>query len=247
MIFPHQKQIKRFFYRSILAMLVGGVFLWTMPPSNSHAAVKPFSRGEVIIYDIVKFRIKIGEAKLVFDGVTNLKGRDLLLVTVTAHSLRFFDQEKIYLDPTTFFPVEIQRNLDIFGKKEKITEFYDLTKGKVRIVKTVKGKTTEQIIEAGAQFDNIYGFIYRYRKFGSFSKDEEIHMHLPTIDVQLSFEKKLVIEAADKKFDTYYMSSKPKKYKIWFDSSSKRIPIKIKGALGVGNISMVFKAHHNNG
>lgn len=203
----------------------------------------PFSKGETITYDIKKLKLKVGEAALVFNGFTEVDNQEVLSITFRATGFKFLDEEEIYLDPKTFFPVLIKRNLNIFGIKEKIIEFYDIQKGRVRIVKTAKGKTTEQVIEDGKQFDNIYGFIYRYRRFGQFKEGEEFHLHLPTRDVQLKLVERKTIEVADQIFDAYYVNSTPKKYKVWFDSSQKRIPLKIDGSLGFGHTSMVMREH----
>lgn len=205
-----------------------------------------FQKGETITYDIKKFRLNVGEATLVYDGLVDLKGQEALLVTVTAKGFRFYDEEKIYLDPQTFYPLMIERDLDIFGIKEQISEFYDTERGKVRIVKTKKGKKSEQIIANGNRFDNIYGFIYRYRNRGQFRKGEEFHLHLPMRDVTFRLDDKSRIKAAGQEYEAYYMNSVPKKYKVWFDDSHKKIPLKIDGVIGFGRTSMVLKEYAEN-
>lgn len=157
-----------------------------------------FSKGETIHYDIKKLKLTVGEAMLVFNGTTEVAGQEVLWITFRAQGFKFLDEEQIYLDPETFFPLLIKRNLNIFGKEEKIVEFYDTHRGKVRIVKTVKDKTTEQIIENGKRFDNIYGFIYRTRQSGRFQKNEEISLHLPTSDMRFHLvEKNEICDSAN--------------------------------------------------
>ena len=126
-------------------------------------------------------------------------------------------------------------------------EFYDFKKGKVRIVKTAKGKTTEQTIENGGRFDNIYGFIYRHRQLGQFDQNNMINLHLPTSDLQFQFAQKKKFAIGDQQFDAVNMHSIPKKFEIWFDIGPKRIPLKIDGALGFGNMSMIFKGRRVEG
>jgi hypothetical protein len=41
----------------------------------------------------------------------------------------------------------------------------------------------------------------------------------------------------------FYIASEPKKYRIWFDNSPLKIPLKIDGAIGWGKMSMVFREH----
>ncbi len=200
-----------------------------------------FSKGETITYAIKKLKFNVGEAKLVFDGLVDFNGRPALLITFSSEGFRFFDNEKIYLDPETFYPFLIERDLNIFGRKEKIVEFYDTKYGKVRIVKTVKGKRSEQIIEKGGRFENIYGFIYRYRQHGQFEEGEELDLHLPTRDVTFELVGKGKFTAEGREFDAYHMKGASKKYKVWFDSSSKKVPLMIDGAVGFGHTSMVMK------
>jgi len=221
------------------------VFLTVLISGNSitaHAISEPFKAGEIISYEIKKLGITAGEATLQFNGYVEVSNKKALSVTFTAKGFKFFDEEQIYLDAQTFHPLVIKRRLDIFGKQEKIIEFYDSERGKVRIVKTTKGKTTEQIIESGRQFDNIYGFIYRHRQLGRFELNEEFKLHLPTDDVTLKLLERQKIKAGGQEFDAYFMSSTPKKYKVWFDSGQNKIPLRIDGALGFGNMSMILKA-----
>jgi len=235
------------FYRAILptGITVCIVLLSFLP--DIHAADEPlrlpFSRGETVIYDIRKFKLPFGEASLVFDGPAEVGGEQALSITFTAKGFNFLDEERIYLDPKTFHPLVIRRNLNIFGVKEQITEFYDSQRGKVRIVKTAKGKTSEEIIENGKRFDNIYGFIYRYRQMGRFQKGEEFRLHLPTRDVHFKLIGKKELKTAGRTFDAHVMKSTPKKYKVLFDSGFRKIPLMINGALGVGSASMVMKEY----
>lgn len=208
----------------------------------AHAIYKPFKAGETITYEIKKLGITVGEATLQFNGYVEVNNKKALSVTFTAKGFKFFDEEQIFLDAQTFYPLVIKRRLDIFGKQEKIIEFYDSKRGKVRIVKTAGGKTTEQVIESGERFDNIYGFIYRHRQLGRFVLNEEVNLHLPTNDVKLKLHERQKIQAAGREFDAYFMSSTPKKYKVWFDSGQSKIPLRIDGALGFGSTSMILKS-----
>ena len=52
--------------------------------------------------------------------------------------------------------------------------------------------------------------------------------------------------AAGKEFEAYNMSSISKKYRVWFDSSHKKIPLMIDGAVGFGHTTMIMKDYDNN-
>ncbi len=235
-------------YKNFLLLGISIVFALTCPLWNAQSAAEAptefsFSKGETIIYSIKKFKLTVGTATLTFNGPVSIGGQEALEIVLTAKGLGFFDEEKIYIDPVTYYPTMIKRDLNIFGVKEEITEFYDPQRGKIRIVKTADGKTSEEIIESGGRFDNIYGFIYRYRQRGEFKIGEEIHLHLPTRDVIFKLIERKNIKAGGRKFDAYYMDSVSRKYKVWFDSGPKRIPLKIDGAVGFGNTSMIMKEY----
>jgi hypothetical protein len=204
-------------------------------------AFDAIEQGETITYDIKKFKVTMGEAQLVYNGLVKINNQSALSITVTATGFKFFDKEQIYLDPETFFPILIKRNLDIFGKKENIVEYYDVHKGKVRIVKRANGKTDQEVIEAGGRFDNIYGYIYRQRLLGRFIPHETFDLHLPTRDVQFKLMETKKIEVNDKDYKAFYIASEPKKYKMWFDSGPRKSPLKIDGVIGWGKMSMVIQ------
>ena len=205
----------------------------------------PFSDGEKITYAIKKMGVKTGESSLVFRGLTRINTKNAYLIIFTASSLNFFDEEKIYIDTKTFYPLVVNRDLNIWGKKEKIFEEYFPEKGLVKITKYAGGKKiTEQTIEKKGTLDNIYSFIYRYRNQGQFKVGDTLLMNLPTKDVVLKLKEITKIKAAGQQFDAYYMKSDPAQYEVWFDASDKKIPLKINGAVGFGDTAMVMMAYH---
>ncbi len=219
----------------ILSCLLIATDAW----SQEEAAL-PYRKGEKVTFAIKKLGVKMGEATLVFGGKEMLNGSEYYLITFTAEGINFFDEEKIYADVETFYPVVVKRDLDIWGKKEKITEEYLTDKGHVRIVKVASGKTTEKIIEKTNQLDNIYCFIYRYRAFGSFNKNEPLAVNLPTKDLLIELDREVKFKAAGNIYDAYYLRSKPNKYKLWLDAGENKIPLRIIGAIGFHNTAMTM-------
>ena len=195
-------------------------------------------------FTIKKLGVKVGEATLFFGGRVKIKGRDAYSVVFTAKSFNFFDEEKIYIDPKTFLPMEVQRNLNIFGKQEKITEEYSSEKRSVKIVKVSGGKTQERTIAKSEPIDNIYCFIYRYRITGNLEEGESWVMHLPTRNVKINLIKKTQLKVAKKTYDSYFMQSQAKDYQIWFDTNPAKTPLRIDGALGMNNASLVIADQH---
>ena len=214
--------------------------VFVLCPLSAGTQQAPFRVGEVITYDIKQLGIKAGQATLTFSGETRQEGRNLFLVVLKADGFNFFDQEEVYLDPTTFFPVLVLRDLNIFGKKEKIREDYLQDAKKIYIHKTSGSKVTEQVLDTRGAVDNIYGFIYRYRLNGSFRPGKDMDIHLPTQDLKIGIVKMIGIDVARRKVASAYMESRPDKYKIWFGIDHRHIPLKITGAVGVGNTVMTM-------
>jgi hypothetical protein len=207
-----------------------------------YAAPAPFRAGEVITYDIKQMGFKVGQATLTFPGEVQYEGRRLFLIVFRADGFNFYDREEIYLDPDTFFPVVVLRdlNLNIFGGKQKIREDYLQQAKKIFIHKFAGGKQTEQVIAVDSPVDNIYGFIYRYRRIGSFHTGEDLDIVLPTQKLKIGIVRPERIKAAGRKAASLYMESKPDKYKIWFSIDDRHIPFRIDGAVGIANTVMVI-------
>ena len=199
---------------------------------------------ETIYYTITQMGLKAGEASLSMAGATSYKGKSTVLIVFKADGLNFFDEENIYVDPDSYQPLFVERNLNIFGSKEKILEDYSVS-GEIRITKTAGEKTTQQVLTKIGITDNIYAFIYRYRKQGSFQMGDTLDVNLPTKDLKIEMVKRTPIDAGGKRYDSFFMQSKPAKYKLWFDASEKKLPLRISGAIGFANTAMVMKNYED--
>jgi hypothetical protein len=225
----------------IIIMFIGGVLC---SPVKAATDLNDFI-GEKITYSVKQMGLKAGEAILSLEGPAVKDDKDYTLIVFKADGLNFLDVEKIYADPRTLLPRIVERDLNIFGKKEQIVEYYEPQNGKVRVVKTVDGKVTEQIIKKEGSLDNIYCFIYRYRRDGEFKKGDNLAVNLPTMDLQIELENTVKLNAAGKKYDAYSLRSNPSKYKLWFDVSRQKIPLRIDGAVGVGSTTMTMKSYES--
>ncbi|MBU0468415.1 MAG: DUF3108 domain-containing protein [Candidatus Omnitrophica bacterium] len=199
-----------------------------------------FEKGETFKYAIKKLGVTAGEATLEFKGEAEIYGKNALLIVFTSEGFNFYDQEEIYLDPETFYPIAVKRDLDIFGNKEQIEEKYDALTSSVTISKMVKGKLQELKIKKDLPLDNLYCFIYRLRNSARLKVGYSFDVVLPTADVKIEVKEKLEFKVMDKKFNTFFMQSVPKKYRIWFDDSEAMVPLRIDGAVGFGKTSMVL-------
>ena len=190
---------------------------------------------ETIHYAILQMGLKAGEATLSNAGPAEYRGQHTFLIVFKAQAINFWDEEKIYTDPLDFYPLFVERDLNIFGNKEKILEVYERAKNEIRVVKTSGGKETEQVLKKTGAVDNIYGFILRYRKRGSFKIGDVLDIKLPTKDLKIKLVKRID--------NSFFMQSRPAKYKIWFDSTSQKWPLRISGAVGIANTVMEMTGH----
>ncbi len=221
-------------YKKIVLIFVSLIF------TSGVVYAQDIRPGETIIYDIKKF-FNVGEAVLAYKGPVHLQDKEAIQITVTTKAVNFYDQEDLFLAPQTFYPLMVKRDLNIFGKKEKITEYYDQQKGNVHLVKVAGGKTTEQTLNKKPPIENLYGFIYHFRLNSELSSAKEITLHLPTKDVQMKNQGEAKVNASNKDYDTFFWQSSPKQYSLWFDKQGNKLPVKIDGAVGMTSAVMVLR------
>lgn len=209
---------------------------------SATAADAPFVSGETIHYSIKQMGVKVGKASLVFEGEKNLDGRKTLLIVFTAQGIKFYDQERIYVDPQTFRPVRVVRDLDIFGRKEKIVEAYGHD-GRVHVRKNAGGKLNAWTLPRQGAIDNIYGFIYRYRQQASGFRGEKFNLSLPTLDVVMQPANEMNFRVGRDIYRAVLIKSVPSRYSIWMDTSPRRFPLRIAGAIGLANTVMTMVNH----
>jgi hypothetical protein len=206
----------------------------------AHAAVAPFKKGEVIRYSVKQAGIKAGEATLEFKGDTYRDGKKYALIVFSSKGFNFRDEENIFLDPETWLPLLVVRDLNIFGSVETIMEEYDQKTGMIKVTKTAKDGTTVRMLDKPGPIDNIYAFIYRYRMNGTFARDEKIDLKLPTLDISMLQVKDVEFNAAGKMYKAALMRSVPSKYSIWMDKGDKRFLLRISGSVGITNTVMTM-------
>lgn len=189
-------------------------------------------RAETIYYSMRQMGFD-GEASLTMVGPKDYKDHKTVLIVFKAHGVHFSDEEDIYVDPVTYKPMFVERNfsLSVYGHGKTLEEYIP-SKGEIIITKTDGDHVTRQVINKAGAVDNIYGFIFRYRKEGSFKIGDVLNMTLPTRDLKIRLAKRVVLKIGGKSYDSYYMQSQPGRYKIWFDSSEHKWPLRITGTIG---------------
>ncbi len=201
-------------------------------------------KGEVLTYTIRKFGVKAGEAVIENKGMVDLGGAPRVLITFSSKGFNFFDHELIFADPHTLLPVRVERDLNIFGKKEKIIEFYDQEKYTVTIRKYKGEEMVDEIVfQKDQPIDNLYCYIYRYRAHGRFAQGEKLGMHLPTKIVNFEIVRQEQIVALGRKNEAWFMRSTPNEYQVWFDAGDQKLPLRIDGAVGLAKTVMVLEGY----
>jgi hypothetical protein len=201
------------------------------------------ARAETIHYSIRQMGFD-GQANLTMVGPREYRDHKTLLIVFKAHGVNYWDEEDIYVDPSTYKPLFVERDfsLSYFGHG-KILEEYLPSKGEILITKTDGGHVTHEVLNKEGAVDNIYGFIYRYRKEGSFKKGDVLNMTLPTKDLKLKLINRVPLIIGEKSYDSYYMQSQPARYKIWFDASEHKWPLRITGTIGFINSVMTMTGY----
>ncbi len=215
----------------------------SLPTSSLMAETVPFLPGEKIYYSVKQLGVKAGDAVLQFKGEAYLEGKKYSLIVFTAKGFNFFDEERIYVDPESFQPVRVLRDLNIFGNKENIMEEYFLKDGLIRITKTAGGKTTVQDISKKGAVDNIYGFLYRTRLRENIQVGKFFDLNLTTLNVKMEGVSEVNFKAAGKSYRSVLFRSVPAKYTIWFDQGPEKLPLRIVGSLGLSNTVMVMTGY----
>ena len=200
-------------------------------------------RAETIFYSIRQMGFD-GQARLTLVGPKDYKDHKTLLIVFKANGTSFSDEEDIYVDPSSYIPLFVERNfsLSVFGQG-KTTEDYITSKGEILITKTDGDRVTHQVINKAGPVENIYGFIYRYRKEGSFKLGDLLNLTLPTKDLKIKLIKREMIKINKKVYNSYFMQSQPSRYKIWFDSSEHKWPLRITGSIGFLNSVMTMTGY----
>ncbi len=204
------------------------------------------ARAETIYYSIRQTGFN-GEASLTLVGPQDYRDHKAVLIVFKAHGVNFSDEENIYVDPATYKPLFVERNfsLGMFGHGKTLEEYIP-SKGEIIITKTDGDHVTKQIINKTGAVDNIYGFIFRYRREGSFKIGDVLNMTLPTKDLKIRLVKRVELKIGEKSYNSYYMQSKPGRYKIWFDASEHKWPLRITGTIGFISSVMTMTGYDLN-
>lgn len=205
----------------------------------------PFLAGEKIVYAVKMGPVRMGTATLSYSGRTKLGNRELETIVFVTTGLNFLDTEKIYAEPKTFYPVRVERTLNLWGRKMDIVEDYDSKDNSWRLTKKEDGKVTEEVFREDSRVQNIIAVVYFYRQMGELEIGKSLDFNFSKAKVKLRVTKIVDFPLGDKTHQAYLLESVPHKYRVWLDAGDKRIPLRIDGSLlGFGNMAMIMREYN---
>lgn len=195
--------------------------------------------GERIVYVISP----LGIAEYSDEGLTELNGKKVRLISFRSRLTGFDDLEKIYYDPKTLFPIRVERSVRILLRKEYLVEEYTPEKNAVVITKFIHNKKVKEYnFKADGPIHNAIILPFYLRTLSNLAIGWSFTARFPN-----QFKVTLIsiddIEVPAGKFKAYHFTSTPKKFEIWISKDEYRIPVKIKGLAGY-NYTMLMKKHH---
>ena len=196
--------------------------------------------GERIVYAISP----MGVAEYNDLGAVELENRQVNLVTFRTQVMGFDDTEKIYSDPLTSLPLQVERDIRMWLSREKITERYDPKKFTLVITKFKDGKKAGDLsFTSSGPIQNAILLPFYLRRIPNLGIGWRMDIRLPN-----KFEVKLIsiedIKVPAGKFSAYHFVSTPAQFEIWISNDSLRLPLKIKDTGGFG-YSLLIKEHNN--
>lgn len=201
---------------------------------NGKLVRKPDRTGEKAVYEVKLGTISLGRAVFKQFGATRLRGNDVFLSTFETTVTRFKDLERIYSDPQTLLPVRVERSISIWPFPEKITEDYDQDKFILTINKTKAKRTHETLIKKQAAIHNAVMLPFYVRDMADFNIGYSFKATFPTQEFTIKLVGKEEIEVPAGKFSAYRFESEPERFQIWISDDERKIPLRIKGATGIG-------------
>ncbi|MFH0763009.1 MAG: hypothetical protein V1925_03885 [Candidatus Omnitrophota bacterium] len=185
--------------------------------------------GERIVYQIKP----AGSAEYNDLGIVNFLGKKMKLATFTTQVLNFKDTETIYSSPESLLPLRVERDISMWPLKENIVEEYDQDNFSI-IIRKLKGKgAQEQILKAGGPIYNAVILPFYLRSIKELYIGWSMVFCFPQkFTVKLISEEEIEVPAG--KFQAYHFTSDPYKFDIWISKDKLRLPLKIKGAGGLG-------------
>jgi len=195
--------------------------------------------GEKIVYAISP----LGIAEYSDEGLTELNGKKVRLMSFRTRLTGFDDLEKIYSDPKTLLPLRVERFVSILFRKEYLVEEYTPEKNALVITKFIHNKKVKEYnFKADGPIHNAIILPFYLRTLSNLDIGWSFTARFPNqFKITLTSIDDIRVPAG--KFKAYHFTGTPKKFEIWISKDEYRIPVMIKG-LGAYNYTMLMKNHY---
>lgn len=200
-----------------------------LPVKPSQAQV-PERIGEKIVYDIKLGKLRLGRATYNHLPRAELEGKSVSHMTFETKVVRFTDLEKIYLDPDTFLPLQIEREIATWPISERITESYDQKNFTITISKHASGKKEQQSIKKNSPIHNAICLPFYVRRIDKLEPGWSMTANLPSERFEIKLVSIEEVKVPAGSFKSYRFISAPERFEIWISADERKIPLKIKGA-----------------
>lgn len=211
--------------------------------------VAPFFENEKLSFQVNSMGFKAGAAVLFFEGRVKLNGKYAYRVKFDTSTFNVKDAEDIYADMETYLPIQVIRNLDVWGNKEDLLEDYDQVNNKVDIysLKSDGQKVLKQTIQNDNHLENVMLMIYRLRIKEDFKVGDTFDLNFPTKKMKAKVSKIEKVTVPAGTFEAFAVVTTPSKFKFWLSADKKRLPLKIDGASGISRAVMLLTEIGNRG
>lgn len=191
-----------------------------------------FDPGERIEYSVYLGKIKMGSAVFEYAGKSELAGRQVEKIIFTTTLAHFYDQETILCDPSTFLPIRVERVIRAWPKYETIVEEYD-QKNHTLVITKKNGKDSHSYSFQG-DVHNAVLLPFHVRARPELEENLVLQVNLPTQQFEVKRSGFQDVEIKGVKIKTHYFRSSPDKFEVWISDDEHRVPVRIKGAAGIG-------------
>ncbi|MBU2043750.1 MAG: hypothetical protein KJ619_00765 [Candidatus Omnitrophica bacterium] len=217
----------------------------TFQSVSSQGIKERFGDSSKLTYQVFYNGIASGYIYWSYQGVKKVGSQpaEVLRVSSDANIFNLLDltsDEEVFLDPKTYLPLKVERDIIFFGKPELIEELYDQEKGVVKIIRKGKDKAVkEEILYQDKPIHNILALLYFFPQSLKLEKDKWMDFNLPSQKIKIKFIKERPLNTEDGRISTYFLLGRgAKKFSLWLDKTT-RLPLRLEFISLAGKVSIV--------
>lgn len=225
-----------------MAIFLSGAFFW--PVSFAAGIKERFAASGQLVYKVYFNGMPSGSIIWKYLGDQEIEGKAAQIVYQESNTkvMGIFDfggNDKVYLEKETLLPIKVERDVSLFGDKEKIVEHYDQINGKVLIDKITGNKTEEIILNQDRPIRHIMALLYFFPDNTEFKDGYKEVFNLPTQKLTIRY-----LGLKDIKTDTgtrlcYFLKgSGARNFNLWLDKET-RLPQRLEFFVALGKVSIV--------